>query len=232
MYKYESVVFVNVFNDMTDCSNDINTCLVGLCCPTCLFGLIYKKLQLGSCLTGFCKYFMLQFIISTIFTSMIYTIEWDVLYSKEYYYENNINLCYNNNNNCTDNFNDKHLYDNKCVIKNNTDICDCLKQPLVEQCNFNMNELPDIAHNLIEYIIFISIINLLVLCMATGLFLGYYRNKMGHKYNILYNSRYNFLIHCNPMTNQCALCQEYNTIHRIDEIITPIYTIQESKMMF
>jgi len=157
--------------------------------------------------------------------------EWDMFLSKEYYYENNIKLCYNNNNNCT-NFDDKQLYDNKCIIKNNTDICDCLKQPLIEQCNFNMNELPDITHNLIEDIIFISIINSLVLCMATGLFLGYYRNKMGHKYNILYNSRYNFLVHCNPCTNQCALCQEYNTLNRIDEIITPIYTVQSSKMMF
>ena len=51
---------------------------------------------------------MIQFIISAIFTSMIYTIEWDMFLSKEYYYENNIKLCYNKNN-CTDNFNDKQL---------------------------------------------------------------------------------------------------------------------------
>ena len=124
------------------------------------------------------------------------------------------------------------LYDNKCIIKNTTDICDCIKQPLIEQCEFNMNELPDIMNNLFGDIIFVSCLNLLVMYMTTGLYLGQIRNKIGQKYNILYNSRYNFLVHCNPLTSQCALCQEYNTINRIDTIITPLYTVQSSKMMF
>lgn len=234
MNKYQnmgSTAFPNVFNDLTDCDGSMSVCLCGLCCPTCLFALIYQKIQLGHFLTGFCKYFMLQFLISTIFTSMFYTIEWDMFLSKEYYYENTIRLCYNNNN-CTGNFDDKQLYDNNCIIKNNTDVCDCIKQPLIEQCEFNMNELPGIMDNLFGDIIFISILNLLVLCMTTGLYLGQIRNKMGQKYNILYNSRYNFLIHCNPITNQCALCQEYNTINRIDDIITPIYTVQSPKTFY
>jgi len=234
MNKYEnmgSIIFPHVFNDLTDCNGKMSICLFGLCCPTCLFGIIYQKIQLGSCLTGFCKYFMLQFLISAIFTSMIYTIEWDMLYSKEYYYENTIRLCYNNNN-CTNNFDDKQLYDNKCIMKNNSDICDCLKHPLIEQCEFNMNKLPGIMDNLFGDIIFISILNSLVLFMSMGLYLGQIRNKIGHKYNILYNSRYNFLVHCNPCTNQCALCQEYNTINRLDTIITPIYTVQSSKTLY
>jgi len=234
MNKYQnmgSTAFPNVLNDLTDCDGKMSICLCGLCCPTCLFALIYQKIQLGHFLTGFCKYFMLQFLISTIFTSMFYTIEWDMFLSKEYYYENTIRLCYNNNN-CTDNFDDKQLYDNNCIIKNNTDVCDCIKQPLIEQCEFNMNELPGIMDNLFGDIIFISILNLLVLCMTTGLYLGQIRNKIGHKYNILYNSRYNFLIHCNPLTNQCALCQEYNTINRIDTIVTPIYTVQSPKTFY
>ena len=249
MKKYEnmgSIIFPHVFNDLTDCNGNMSICLCGLCCPTCLFGIIYQKIQLGSCLTGFCKYFALQFLISATFTSMIYTIEWDMLYSKEYYYENTIRLCYNNNN-CTDNFDDKQLYDkqlydkqlydkqlydNKCIIKNTTAICDCIKEPLIEQCEFNMNELPGIMDNLFGDIIFISILNLLVMCMTTGLYLGQIRNKMGQKYNILYNSRYNFLVHCNPITNQCALCQEYNTINRIDDIITPLYTVQSPKTFY
>ena len=159
---------------------------------------------------------------------MIYTMEWDMFLSKEYYYENTIKLCYNNNN-CTDNFDDKQLYDNKCIIKNNTDICDCLKQPLIEQCEFNMNELPSIMNSLLRDIIFISCINFQVMCMTTGLYLGRIRNKIGQKYNILYNSRYNFLVHCNPLTNQCALCQEYNTIDIIENIVVPIYPIDEKK---
>ena len=150
MNKYEnmgSIVFPNVFNDLTDCYSNMSVCLCGLCCPTCLFGIIYQKLQFGCWLAGFCKLFMIQFIISAIFTSMIYTIEWDMFLSKEYYYENTIRLCYNNNNNnCTNNFDDKQLYDNKCIIKNTTDICDCIKQPLIEQCEFNMNELPGIIY--------------------------------------------------------------------------------------
>ena len=235
MNKYQnmgSTIFPNVFNDLTDCDGEMSICLFGLCCPTCLFGLIYQKIQLGSCLTGFCKYFTLQFLISAIFTSMIYTMEWDMFLSKEYYYENTIRLCYNNNN-CNNNFDDKQLYDNKCIINNNnTDICDCLKKPLIEQCEFNMNELPSIMNDYFGYIIFISCMNSLVLCMSMGLYLGHIRNKIGHKYNILYNSRNNFLIHCNPLTNQCALCQEYNTINRIDDIITPLYTVQSPKTFY
>ena len=38
--------------------------------------------------------------------------------------------------------------------------------------------------------------------------------------------RYNFLIHFIPCTNQCALCQEYNTIEMI-EAIRPIEPIQK-----
>ena len=51
-----------------------------------------------------------------------------------------------------------------------------------------------------------------------GLFLGHYRTKISYKYNILNNNRYNFLIHCIPFTNQCALCQEYNTIESIEAV--------------
>ena len=60
---------------------------------------------------------------------------------------------------------------------------------------------------------------MITLCSVMGLFLGYYRNEISHKYNILYNSRYNFFIHCNPFTNLCALCQEYNSIKRIEDIL-------------
>ena len=232
--KMGSTAFPNVFNDLTDCHTNMSICLCGLCCPTCLFGIIYQKIQLGSFVTGFCKLFMIQFFISAIFTSIIYIIEWDMFLSKEYYDENTIRLCYNNNYNynCTDNFDYKQLYDNKCIIKNNTDICDCLKNPLIEQCEFNMNELPSIMNDFVSYIIFISCINSLVLCISMGLYLGQIRNKIGHKYNILYNSRYNFLVHCNPCTNQCALCQEYNTINRIDTIITPVYTVQSPRTLY
>ena len=36
----------NVFNDLTDCHSNMSICLCGLCCPTCLFGIIYQKIQL------------------------------------------------------------------------------------------------------------------------------------------------------------------------------------------
>ena len=85
-------------------------------------------------------------------------------------------------------------------------------------CDFNDN-LPNTLYDMFTYIMFMSIINILTLYSIFGLFLGHYRTKISHKYNILYNSRYNFLIHFLPCTNQCALCQEYNTINMIDDVI-------------
>ena len=208
---------VNTFNPLFTCLDNLCTCSMGLCFPYCLFGRIYERAEFGSCFVGCCKLLSLQIIINLFFSLIIYFLEWDMFLKKELEFTEQIQIC-NNNNTCLsdiENFDYKTLYDNKCLINNKTDICECSKQPLIDQCNFN-NELPDILNSFYLYLTILSINNLLILSSFTGLLLGHYRTKISHKYNILYNSRYNFLIHFFPCTNQCALCQEYNSIDTIE----------------
>ena len=219
---------VNTFNPLFSCIDNLCTCSMGLCFPYCLFGRIYERAEFGSCFVGCCKLFSLQFIINLSFSLSIYSLEWDMFLKKEFEFTEQIQICNNNNICFTDieKFDYKTLYDNKCLITNTTnttEICECSKQPLIDQCNFN-NELPGILNHFYLYITIIGIINLLVLSCFTGLLLGHYRTKISHKYNILYNSRYNFLLHFLPCTNQCALCQEYNSIDTI-EIFRSFYPV-------
>jgi len=219
---------VNTFNPLFSCIDNLCSCSMGLCFPYCLFGRIYERAEFGSCWVGCCKLFSIQFLINLFFSLIIYSLEWDMFLKKDLEFTDQIQICNNNNTCLTDieNFDYKTLYDNKCLINNKTnttEICECSKQPLIDQCKFN-NELPDILNNFYIYITIIGINNLLILSCFTGLFLGHYRKKISHKYNILYNSRYNFLIHFLPCTNQCALCQEYNTIDTI-EIFRSFYPI-------
>lgn len=204
----------NFFHPLFSCFEDICSCSMGLCFPYCLFGRIYEKAGFGSCFTGCCKYLSIQIIISLIFSSIIYSIEWNMLLSKEFKFMNNINEC-NKNSTCKIDY--KNFNKTECLIDNTTIICDCLREPLYEQCSFN-SDLPNLIENMSIYIFLVSIINMFIIYTMFGLFLGYYRTKISHKYNILYNSRYNFLIHFLPCTNQCALCQEYNTINEIETI--------------
>ena len=232
MNKYEKLNELNIFNSLFGCFDDICSFTMGCFCPSCLFGRIYELAGFGKCFTGCCKLFTLQFMISAIFSIITFTIEWDMWLGDLLKYENEIENC-NKNTICHNeyiDFNHTILRNDKCIITNNTnntDICDCLKQPLIELCNYESN-LPEKINHFINYIIFINVLNAFILCSFTGLLLGYYRTKIGHKYNILYSSRNNFLIHCIPCTNQCALCQEYNTLNRIENTHEPIYTIQTS----
>ena len=228
---------VNTFNPLFTCLDNLCTCSMGLCFPYCLFGRIYERAEFGSCFVGCCKLFSLQFIINFFFSLIIYSLEWDMFLKKELEFTEQIQIC-NNNNICLNDiekFDYKTLYDNNCLITNTTnttnttnitntnEICECSKQPLIDQCHFN-NELPDILNSFYLYLTILGINNLLILSSFTGLLLGHYRTKISHKYNILYNSRYNFLIHCLPCTNQCALCQEYNSIDTI-EIFKSFYPV-------
>jgi hypothetical protein len=228
---------VNTFNPLFSCLDNLCTCSMGLCFPYCLFGRIYERAEFGSCFVGCCKLFSLQFIINLFFSLIIYSLEWDMFLKKELEFTEQIQIC-NNNNICLNDIEKldyKTLYDNNCLITNTTnttntnnttntiDICECSKQTLIDQCHFN-NELPDILTSFYLYLTILGINNLLILSCFTGLLLGNYRTRISHKYNILYNSRYNFLIHCLPCTNQCALCQEYNSIDTI-EIFRSFYPV-------
>ena len=223
--KFLNMDKINYFDSLCGCLDNLCSCSMGLLFPYCLFGKIYERANFGSCFTGCCKLFTLQFLINTLFGSIIFLIEWNMLLKDELNYEYKINSC-NDGEKCHNdyiNFDYVSLNNNNCIITNNTDICDCLKKPLIEQCEKFHSD--DYIH-MTNYILFLSILNGLILCISTGLFLGHYRTKISHKYNILYNNRYDCLIHCNPLTNQCALCQEYNTINRIENVIKPIYAIE------
>jgi Cys-rich protein (TIGR01571 family) len=222
---------INRFSPLLGCFEDMCSCSMGLLFPYCLFGRIYERAQFGKCWIGCCKYLSLQLIINMFFSIIIYNMEWNMLLSKKIDFTNKLEIC-NNNNTCLENieyFNYEKFYDNKCSLSNSTIICECSKQTLIDECKYNINTLPHVLNIFFAYITIISFINLLVLSCFNGLFLGHYRKKISHKYNILYNSRYNFLVHCIPCINQCALCQEYNTIDIIESIVVPIYTIDEKK---
>ena len=94
----------------------------------------------------------------------------------------------------------------------------------MDKCNYE-NKLPSIINNFIEYMFILNMINMIIFLSMNGVFYGYYRNKISSKYNILNNSRNNYYIHCIPCIHQLALCQEYNTINRIELIEKPIYAI-------
>ena len=145
-----------------------------------------------------------------------------MLYSKEYDHINKIELCEESktNNTCLVNINyddyyNNDYYDNNCILKNNSGLCDCLKQPFIDYCKFNKDQLPSIESEILDYSVLFSIIHLMTISLSLGIFSGYYRNRISHKYAITYNNRYSFCIHCFPLTHQCALCQEYSTLKRI-----------------
>tara|TARA_B100000902_G_scaffold360225_1_gene376679 strand:+ start:34 stop:621 length:588 start_codon:yes stop_codon:yes gene_type:complete len=192
---------------------------MGLCFPQCLFGRIYEISGFGECFVGCCKILSIQFIINIIFSGIIGIEELDTLYGGDYITDIN---------NCTagkscDNYNYTQIYDNDCSL-NNTSICDCLKKPIVEKCHWE-KDLPNTLNNLFYYIFILSMVNLAINLNINGLFYGHYRTKISQKYNILHNSRYDFCIHFIPCVHQLALCQEYNTIYRIEYLDKPIYTV-------
>jgi Cys-rich protein (TIGR01571 family) len=213
----------NYFNPLLGCFENLCSCSMGLFFPSCLFGRIYEKADFGKCWIGCCKLLLIQITINFIFSIIIYSTEYIMIFKKQYDFNNKLNFCYKHNSTCESyvvNFDDKSFYNNKCIL-NSTFICECSKNVLVQKCHYDLNILPNDMYNLFIFITIISLFYIIALSCFTGLFLGNYRNKISHKYNILYNSRYNFLIHCIPFTNQCALCQEYNSIERI-ELIKPL----------
>ena len=222
---------INYYNPLCGCFQDMCSCSMGFFFPFCLFGRIYEKAGFGSCWVGCCKFFSLQFLISTFFSLIMFFTEWNMLISKNPSVMNDINKCIKNTT-CENEYKNFKFNTTKCLINNTTITCDCLREPLQKQCDFN-NNLPDLINDMSIVIFFINILSILTICTVFGLCLGHYRNKISHKYNILYNSRYNFLIHFLPCTNQCALCQEYNTINIIETVIQsspPIAVATEVKL--
>ena len=228
MDKYQNLNTINInkFNNIFGCFEDICVFSMGCLFPTCLFGRTYEISGFGKCFTGCCKIFSLQFILSTFFSLIIFSMEWNMFLSDVFKYDKKLLDC-NNNSTCHndyDNINFTSISDNNCIVTNNTDMCDCLKQLIMDKCNYE-NKLPSIINNFIVYMFILNMINIKIFLSMNGVFYGHYRNKISSKYNILNNSRNNYYIHCIPCVHQLALCQEYNTIKRIELIEKPIYAI-------
>lgn len=208
---------INRFNNLFGCFSNLCSLSMGWFFPTCLFGRTYELSGNGECFVGCCKIYSIQFIINLIFSCIYFLKELNTLYDNDF-----IGLI----NNCTgykecNNYNYTQIYDNNCST-NNTIICNCLKEPIVEKCEWEKN-LPNTLYNLYEFIIIIGFFNIITNLTINGCFYGYYRNKLSMKYNILHNKNYNFWIHFLPCCHQLALCQEYNTIYRLE--LEPIYTV-------
>ena len=208
---------INKFNNLFGCFYNLCSLSMGLFFPQCLFGRIYELSGYGDCCIGCCKIWSIQFIINLIFSSIYFLKEFNTLYEKEF--NGLINNC--SEHNICGNYNYTYIYDNNCSL-NNTVICSCLREPIVEKCKWEKN-LPNTLYNLYEFIIILGFINLFINLTVNGCFYGYYRNKISEKYNILYNKKCNFFIHFIPCCHQLALCQEYNTVYRLE--LEPIYTV-------
>ena len=205
---------INIFDNFNSCFQNLCVFSMGCFFPHCLFGRIYERAGFGTCMTGCCKYYSVHLLIGLITGLINYYIQWNMIIKKEMIYLNNIDKC-EKLVICNNTINYDEIHNNSCEISNSTEICNCLKQPIIDKCNFE-EDLPNIINNMIIYITIISFISSFFIWLYSGVFLGYYRTKIAHKYNILYNSRYNCLLHFNPITNPCALCQEYNTVDRIE----------------
>ena len=219
MEEYEKLNGFNInrFDTLFGCFNNLCSLSMGCLFPQCLFGRIYELAGFGECFLGCCKIYSIQFCVNLLFSGIYFFKDIDTLYEKEF-----IGLI----NNCTEhneckNYNYTQIYDNNCLL-NGTKICPCLKEPIVEKCKWEKN-LPNTLYDLYEFMVLTSLINLFINMTINGCFYGYYRTRISEKYNILHNSRCDFWIHFIPCCHQIALCQEYNTVHRIEiETIYPI----------
>ena len=219
MNMYQKFGDINQFDSICGCFSNCCTLSMGCLFPQCLFGRIYELAGFGECFVGCCKIFSLQFIINMVFTGIIANKEIDTLYNLDYITDMK---------NCTKDtickdYNYTGIYDNNCSL-NGTSICDCLRKPVVEKCKIE-KDLPSTMHDLVQYIFNISMVNIVFYLNINGIFYGQYRTKISQKYNILHNSRYDFCIHFLPCVHQLALCQEYNTIYRIEYLDKPVYAV-------
>ncbi len=211
---------VNYFDNIFSCCNNICSLALGYFFPHCLFGKTYELISEGECFVGCCKIYLLHF-----FTNMFFSV---IGIFKGINLFNDSSVEYINN--CTINseckkYNITKLINNNCTISNTTNICPCLREPLIKYCHYE-KDLPDKIIDYYEFITILSLINIFVYLTINGCFYGHYRTKISKKYNILHNSRCDFWIHFFPCIHQLALCQEYNTVSRIEyEIIYPINTM-------
>ena len=222
MYHYKQINDVNHFDSIFSCFNNLCVCIMGLLFPKCLFGRIYEISGFGECCLGVCNIFLLHFI-SNLLISLIFFLGPSSVFIN-YNFDDFIHICEEQK--ICGNFNSTIKYYNKttCEFKNNT-LCNCFKESLLKKCNYEKN-YENYIENFIFYVNFVSLINMFMGLCINGIFYGHYRTKISKKYNILHNKYCDFCIHFIPCLHQLALCQEYNTVYRLEEsIIYPVNTM-------
>ena len=210
----------NSYDSLIDCFDDPYSLIVGCFFPSIIFGQTYEKSKFGNCFSGFMKMFTLYFIFSGFSVYININVENSLLFSKQNKYLTNFDDC-KNDNRCEKNIN----LEDSCNFKNNTQICHCLRDSYSQYCNFNNNILPDILNQLMIFIFFINISQLIVYNIIMGLFSSYYRNKISYRLDIPENTWKSFWIHCCPLTHILALCQEYRAVQKYNLLITPLNPI-------
>lgn len=223
----------NKFNDIYKCNDNVDNCLIGIIFPGCLFGKIYNLAGFGSPIFGCIKYYTIQLIIIFITFIILYDINWFYIYGPKYNILNTIPICsYLNdcksfylNGTLIDSLNITNLQQNDCIVPKK--ICHCLDHILTEKCIYESN-INNTISNVNQYTILLNSLSTITVCSMYGLFLGYYRKKIAEKFNLQSDSFTNFVYHCIPFINPCALCQEANTIEQIlynNEVIMPVAVI-------
>jgi len=215
----------------------LETCIYGLCCPCCLFGRTYERSQFGSFFNGCCKYFSIQMMFTIVISSINFDYQWNNIYAPLYDTSQNIRTChtapncspYFNGNKLIDDLNQTNLADNNCYVPEYLHVCKCLNDFLPDKCR-TIENLPE---NIRETIMTSMVINTaggLFNITILGFFLEHYRQKLADKLNIRTSRIKGFLYHCLPFINPCALCQEANTLDRLNIInntIMPITTVNK-----
>ena len=228
-FNYDLINFKS-YGSLFSCFDDMYSCLLGLFCPSCLFGDTYEKAGFGNCLSGFFKMFSLQVTVSSIFLLVYLNIYYHLMYLNITPYLDDIAHCEKNT---TCSFDIEYLnsnyYNSECSFLNNSISCECLENSLTNYCNFNNNQLPGIVEKLSIYTSLINLGHFLTISFIFGIFSGYYRRKISHKLSISENSQKSFWIHCCFFTHLLALCQEYKAVKNKlpkNDLVTPIQPIQ------
>ena len=212
----------NEYDNLCDCTNDCETCLLGTFLPCCLFGITYERADLGSLLGGCCKYLSLHLGISFIIGIFEFNNEWQNIYGPLNQISDSLTVC-KAIPNCQSFFegpklindlNQTNLANNNCNIPEYLHVCKCLNDILPHQCEFFEN-MPLTIKNTLESTIAIYIFGDLLYISTLGLFLSHYRQKISEKFNIQANRTNGFIFHCLPCINPCALCQEATTVNRL-----------------
>jgi len=210
------------FTGLCECCEKGETCLLGAVLPCALFGRTYERAGFGSFCSGCSKYLAISVFYSILMNAALYSIQYNRLLGPLSEFKLGIHDCsiqpncfpsFSNDGHIIDSLNSTNLLANDCEIPDGIRICQCLDNVLLDQCKFEKNIKTEVTNMLVS-ISLVGTLGGLLSSSTYGFFLGNYRKKIGDQLNIDTGDVSNFLFHCVPFINPCALCQEANTVDR------------------